>query len=447
MGNSGVISKEKKNKKDRLTVWAMQITSSINTIIGLFSSTFLVSNIVHVNSSSPLGQTLVSIALYYVSLYAVMMVVYFLMGYLVDRTNRVWLYRLGILIKGTFIILVVFLGQDLARLSALAGAIYGLAESCYWSSYNVMKCELVPRKYADNFIAINTILSKVVNIIFPILIGFMIDVSTYGSVAIYVLCIVAIQLICSFMITSYRPQNSSFDFFKYLKKLKGNTEDIKRIKNFYPIALGYGGTTICTTIVTILSVYTFKTNLNLGLFTAGFAIMSVLVMLIIKKTTKMGHRKALFLIMGILPLVSAIFIAFNITKWTYIVYNMCETISLCVLAYALDIQRTIILKKTGHYEDIAEHQTVTEIIFSFARITTYAIMLVLGLLLDVIGLKITVVIVTLSLPILSVFLVKMENVERNYAEENVQPISVENVSDLNVALANVENIQEESKNN
>lgn len=410
---SGTSSKSKMN----MSSWSMQITSSINNIISLFASTFLVSYIVQVNAGAPLGDSLVSIGLFYVSLYAVMAVCYFLMGYLVDRSSRIWYYRVGIIIKGAFIVFLIFLGEELAKLSFLAGALYGIAESFYWSSYNVMKCEIIPRAHADKFVAINTLLNKIINVVFPILIGFMIDVSTFAVVAIYVLVIVAIQLVFSFFIKSQKPENSNFNFFGYLKKLRGKTDDIKRIKRFYPIAICYGATTICTSLVSILSITTFKTNLNLGLFTAGFSVISITALLLFKKFTKVGGRRVLYVIMSVVPLMAGVMVACKITQWTYIVFNIAETVSLTLLAYALDVQRTIILKKTGHYEDIAEHQTLTELLFCLSRIVTFGLMLLFGLLLDVTGLRILTLIISFAFPFLCLFLAKMEKVEKDFPIE------------------------------
>ena len=401
-------------EKMNLSTWSMQVTSSINNIISLFASTFLVSFIVQTNQNAPLGQSLVSIALFYISQYAVVAFVYFIMGYLVDKSNRVWYYRLGILIKGLFIVLIIFLGEDLAKMAALAGVVYGIAESCYWSSYNVMKCEIIPRMQADNFVAINTLLNKFINIVFPILIGLLIDISTFMSVAIYVLILVAIQMVFSFFIKSQRPENSSFEFFKYLKNLRGDADGVKRIKRFYPIALCYGATTICTSISSLLAIYTFKTNLNLGLFTAIFSVLSVMALILFKKYTKIGLRKILYVILGVVPLIGALCVTINVEKWSYIAFYVSETVSLTVLAYALDVQRTIILKKTGHYSDIADHQTLTEVLFSFSRCVTFSIMLVLGLTLDVLGLRILMIIVGLVFPLLAFFLHRMEKVEMNY---------------------------------
>lgn len=420
--------KQKTNKQEcvdkNLSIWGLQITNSINNIISLFASTFLVSFITQTNIEKPLGETLVAIGLFYCSLYFVMAISYFVLGYLVDKSNRIGFYRFGIIVKGIFIVVIIFLGEDLAQKAFLAGAIYGIAESCYFASYNVMKCELIPRKKADSYIALNTLFNKFINIAFPILIGFLIDISTFMSVAIYVLIIVVIQFGFTYLIKSHKPENSSFKFFNYLKKLKGNNEEVRRIKRFYPVAVGYGATTICSALSSLLAIYTFKTNLNLGLFTAGFSIISVVSLILFKRYTKQGKRKFWYLLMAFLPLVGSLCVTINVAKWSYILFYLTETVTLTVLAYALDVQRTVILKKTSHYEDIAEHQTLTEILFSVSRCVSFIFMLIFGLLLDILGLRILMISVGLSFPFLTYFLHKMEKVEMNYPLE-VRVVSVE----------------------
>ena len=89
------------------SIWGLQITNSINNIISLFASTFLVSFITQTNIEKPLGETLVAIGLFYCSLYLVMAISYFVLGYLVDRSNRIAFYRFGIIVKGVFIVVII----------------------------------------------------------------------------------------------------------------------------------------------------------------------------------------------------------------------------------------------------------------------------------------------------------------------------------------------------
>ena len=86
------------------------------------------------------------------------------------------------------------------------------------------------------------------------------------------------------------------------------------------------------------------------------------------------------------------------------------------------------MKKTGHYEDIAEHQALTEVAFNIIRAVTFVLMLVLGLTLDINGLKICIAVVSLSYPLLALFLMRLEKEEKKYPIDYVV-VSVEEVTD------------------
>ena len=401
-------------KLDRSSV-SLQATYILNKIIGLFVSTFLVSYITQVNREAPISVSLTSIGLFFVMHNIIFALIYFLMSYLVDRSNRIWFYRLGLLCKGAFIILIVFLGQSLAKMSIVAGIVNGISDGVYWSSYNVLKGEMVPRAHADKFVAISSLFDRVSRVVFSVLLGYLIDVSTFIEVSLYVLIIVALQIIFSFFIKAKRPENSKFEFFKYIKYLKTNDEKTKRIKRFYHLALAYAGTSICTSIASIFAVLTFKTNLYLGIFTSAFSIISVLTLLVLKRYTKIGRRKVWFMCIAIIGFTASCLSLFGVFKWTYIVYYLVETVSVCLIEYTVDVQRTVIVKKTGNYEYTCEHQALTEMCLSVVRALCYSLMIVLGLTLEILGFKILMAIIGLFFPLQAYLVYKMEKVEKDYA--------------------------------
>lgn len=408
---SDITAKQRMN----FSTWSLQICHALQEIINIFANTFLVSYIMNVNADEPLSKAIVSIALYYVAVYGVMLVVLPLLAYIVDKTDRVWFYRIGQLLKGSFIVLVIFLGRDIARLSGLAGVLYGLGETFYYSAFNTIKNEMVPKNHISKFVVLQNIFSKFVRTLFPVLLGMLIDVTEYKYVAFYVLGVFAVQIVFSFFIKSKRPDNSKFEFGTYLKKLFSKDKSVERISRFYPIALVYGGTTIQTALISLLTIYTFKTNLNLGLFTGLFALLSVIFLLLFKRLTNQKYKGVVYALLSTLSVASSVLLAFHISKWTYIVFSLISTISTCILGFSLDIQRNTILKKTGNYDYITEHQTVCECCFNIIRVLTYVLMLVLGLTLDLTGLKILVCVVSISHLLLGLLLYKMEKAEENYS--------------------------------
>lgn len=405
-------------KIDKASV-GLQICHMIYIITTLFTSTFLVSYIISINAENSLSSSLFTISLFYVSEYVVFGIFYFLISYVVDKTSRIWVYRASILFNGAFITLIIFLGKEIASYIILAGAMLGITEGLYYASYNVLKGEMVPRRKMTSFAVLCLALDKIVRVIFPILIGLIIDVSNFSVVAFCALAIVAIQFGFTFLIKAKRPEGSSFKMFDYLKSLKSNTEDAKRIKRFYPACFLYGAKTIFGTIFTIITVYTFKTNLKLGIFTSISSIVAVLSLFIFKKFTKEGKRTAFYLISCLILFLATILFVFNVQNWTYVIFSLSQAFAITVVAGGVDIERNTILKKTGHYDDIAEHNCLTEMILAFSRVIIYSIMLVLGLTLDLLGLKIMMVIASVLIPIMALFLDRMEKVECNYSMEDV----------------------------
>lgn len=406
------------NKKVDKASIGLQISHMLFVIVSIFASTFLISYIVSVNAENPLSTSIVSIAIYYISQFFVFGLSYFLMSFIVEKTSRIWIYRLGILLFGAFIVMVIFVGKELSKYIVLAGALYGLSEGVFHSAYNVLKGEMVPRRSMSNYSTLCLILDRVVRIVLPILMGFLIDSSTFFVVAIYVLVLVVIQLGVTFMIKSERPENSSFDFFAYLKSLKSKNQDMVRIKRVYNISWLYGFKTIFNTLFSIITIYTFKTNFKLGIFTSVSAFASIIGLILFKRCTKEGSRTPLYISLSLLLFFSIVGFTLFMNKWTYILYALVSAVSLNILANGIDIQRNLIVKKTGHYSDIAEHNCVVELIFTFSRILTYSFMLVLGLTLDLLGIKICLVVCASVMPILAIMVSRMEKVECKFSLEN-----------------------------
>ncbi len=434
------------NKVDKASI-GLQISHMLYTIVTIFASTFLISDIVSVNAENPLSQSITTIAIYYITQFIVFCVSYFLMSFIVDKTGRVWIYRLGILLYGAFIIMVIFVGKELSKFIVLAGALYGLSEGVFHSAYNVLKCEMVPRRSMRSYSTWSFVFDKLTKTVFPILLGVLIDSSTFSKTAIFVLVLIAVQFGVTFMIKSQRPDQSSFDFFKYLKSLKNNTQDMKRIKSVYKVSWFYGFKTIFATLFSIVTIYTFKTNVKLGIFTSISSVVSIVTLLLFKRFTKEGKRTSIYLISSILFVISTIILVIFMNTWTYVIYNLVDAVCLNIFANGFDIERNLVIKKVGHYNDIAEHNCVVEILFTISRLIAYSIMLVLGLTLDLLGLKICIVVCALLMPVMCMLTDKIEKVECQYSLENIEnnSCSCDETEKTTEEIAKNSNLSNESK--
>ncbi len=363
-----------KQKKLNVTSYSLLSTHAINNIVSIFVSTFLVSYIYSVSENY-----IFNIGLFYLVQYIFMFAIYNVLSIFIDKTNRVIFYRIAIIIRGLFMLSVVLFGKDLAKFVALAGLIHGLSEGFYWSSYNIMKNELIPNSLVKNYSTIQLSVEKFVSIVIPIALGKIVDAESFNVTAIIVLVIIAIQFVVSFFIKSKRPENSGYDLKGFFKDIKNLGEKKKIVTTIFILGFVYGTISIITPLNTVLIMYSFNSNFTLGILTGVISFFAML-MLIFLRFTKAGKRNYIFILAATLTVASAFLLIFKVNTVTVIIYNCVYTVLAVVHTYFYDVFRNVMLKKLGLYHDIAEYQCCIENALQIARIVVFAVMVGAGLL-------------------------------------------------------------------
>ena len=365
-----------KSKSDKTSSGCLLACHIILCIVELFLSTFLVAHIYDL--SSDINEYIFNVGVYYIWTYLSMLIIYYVLSIFVEKTNRVWFYRIGLLFGAGLVLLVVFCGQNIASMLTLAGILYGTFHAFYYASYNVIKQEMVSRNSMKKFATMSTVLSKVMNIVAPIALGALIEVSTYTQVSIYVLIICAIQIAISFGIKSQKPSGSKFDMKGYFKKLKENPEVGKKLKFLYCIYCIYGFTTVVTPLMNICIMMQFGSSFSLGTITSVFAVVSTILLVLVSRFTVENKRNWLYIISSILPVATCIlFVAMpNVT--TLMIYQAGVSIAGSIYPLIADIYRNATLKEAGLYSEIAEHHTVIESLLCIFRVIGFGIVILLG---------------------------------------------------------------------
>ncbi len=354
---------------------AMLFTHGLNEIVSIFVGTFLISYIYSLSNNY-----ILDIGLFYFSQYASMFVFYTIISKLIDKTDRVTFYRISLFVKGVFILCVVLVGKDLAKIATLAGLLYGFAEACYWSSYNLMKNELVTRHAMEKYSLFQFIDSRAIKIIIPLILGKIIDGESFKVCAIIVLVSVVVQTIISLFIKSKRPENSSFNFKEFIQKTKAlPTEKSKLVWFSLFVGLCYGFGCVVSPINTILIMISFGTNFSLGVLSSIFAVFSMILLLVCKKWTKLGRRGVIYLIMACLPLVALILLLVDVNKTTVVIFSLIHTIAVILYEFGFDVMRNLLPKKLDMYDSIAEYQCAIEGSLQVGRIIIFTIMISFGL--------------------------------------------------------------------
>ncbi len=375
------------------------------TITSLFVSTFLTAHI-YTFSSDAFGY-LFNVAVFYISVYLSMMVFYMILSIFVDKTNRVIFYRISIVVTGILIIIIISFGEQLAQLLILAGALHGLSEALYYSSYNVIKEEMVGKSSMGKFITSSRAIGDLLNIICPVTLGALIDITTYSQTALIVFVVCSIQFGLTFGIKSKRPQNSHYDLFAYKRKLKDSPIK-KQIGLVYTMAYIYGITSLTSTLINVYIMLQFGTNMSLGIVSSILSVVSIISLLLLMKFTKPTNRKPIFIIFASLIVVASILFVFLPSKVTLIALNSIIAITSVLHIDLLEKYRFSILKSAGLYDEIAEHQTVYENRLNIARIVSFGLLLLVSLFKSEVAINTFVLIALISVSSVQIMLLFYE---------------------------------------
>jgi len=381
-------------------------THTLNYITNLFVTTFLIAHIYSFDGN--IYNYLLNVAIFNICYYVGYSIFYIPFSKIVDKTNRIITYKIGIFIKTLLVISFIFFGKELANYLVIAGIMNALADGLYYTSYNVLRQEMISRKKSSSYASFFYIIAKIVEIICPVTLGALIDIISfsYTSILVFVICI--IQIIVSSRVKTLRPTGSKFDLKEYIQILKSKPDIKKRIGYMYVIACIYGVSYSSTILMNICIMLEYGTNFSLGIITSLISIGVVIVIILISKFTKPGKRSWLFILSSLLPLLVAIVFVFNINKITIIILSAALALTSIIYKVLYDAHRNSTLKESGLYDNIAEHHSIIEILVGLSRSFCFLLMIVVYFIHSMIAFKILMILIVSVCGLIHILLLRYE---------------------------------------
>ena len=424
---------------------SLLIVNVLRVILDLFTSTFLTSHILSLSPDNIFGTGLLNIGIFYVSQYIVFFLVYFTLSYFIDKSNRVSFLRIGILINGLLLVLLAFFGETISSWIVLAGAIVGVSQAFYFASYNVMKNELNGRVSIKTYNLSATILSNIAKMIVPTILGYLIEATTYSYVAVYVVIIAIIQFITTFFINSIKPTGAKFEPFGFIKFLQTDKESWNKIKYTYYNSLIAGVKTTYSIIVTILTIYTFKTDLSLGVFTSIFSLLTMGLLMLYKKgdSNPKVNKKVIYCLLGVFPVICCLAMVFWLNNITLVIFNFSLTVIVYFTDYLGGSERDAIIKNLNKYEYIAEHQTMVEGCLVAGRIVAFAVFSLVSMFASLTAFKILLVCIVVLNPLKFYYMYMQRKVRKEFELKNANLVATE----TEVTKTDAEDIKQDELDN
>lgn len=380
------------------------IIDAIKKIMTIFLGPFLTAYFISTSTNS-----ILNIAIYYIFTYATMALSTLVVAALAEKRNRIKIFRIGIILNFIYILIIILLKEKIINYLPIISILYGISASCYYFPYNLFIINKVKNTERTNYMVKLFITISVVGILFPIIFGSIITITNYILTAVIVLFISLIQIILSFFITdNHNGDLEEYNLKKAWLELKKNKQVINCLAGEFFI-----GMNICNgaleTVMVILILNSFKTNINLGIITSIATLLSILVVKIYGLIYNKRDDKKVIIISSIIPVISLIIFLILKTNTTVIIYKFsyvifAEILSLVRKIKIFNLSNSKIVNKSNQ----CEFNAIREVTLNVGRVTGYTLLLLAGLTQSAVVLNIITIILTLSLLVMSINLTKVK---------------------------------------
>lgn len=392
-----------KSEKLSTSAKSLMICEIINSIIDLFLNTFLVAYLLNITN-----ENIGSVALYYVIDYAITGICMFIIGYFLKKYNIANIYRFGIFIKCIFVILIVFLREQIQNFLIPIAIILGVAETVYWGTCDNMVGFVTDENNRKKYTTNKKIIRSFTKIIMPIVLGTSIELLSFYKVSTYVMILSFTQVVLSLFIKIQNQNYGNFNLKSFL-----NSIDIKsnnRLKIIYKSSILYGVLlNLIPTLVTIIIIMTYKTNFNLGFLNTLFAICSMVTLFVFKKINNKKFQKYILLFGSIVSLLSVIFLIIKLGKLEVVLYNIVSYSFIVILEILFNIERFNDKENGINDNYYIENQIFINMIMQIGRIVGYGLLFIVGLMNNVVYFKLLLLVTTIIIPIYSYYMYQLQN--------------------------------------
>ena len=381
--------------------------NAMKKIMVLFLGPFLTAYFIKTSQES-----IIDLSIYYIFSYILLAICSFIVAGIIKNKFRMGMFRVGVILNFFYIMSIIILKEEIINHLGLISILYGISSSAYWFPYNLFVTNKIDNNYRTEYTVKSKIISSIIGVLCPIILGSIITVTNYELTAIIILFISLIQIILSFILTSEKESDlPKYNLKKTWNKLKNN----KQIKRMFIVEF-FIGMNVCDgaleILMTILIFNSFKTNMNLGIITSITTILSMIFVNIYGKIYKKRNDKNIIIISSILPVVSVLTLLLWRNNLTVIIYNVCYVIFTALLILTREIRLfnlsdSYIVSKENQNEFFA----IREGILNCGRIVGYIMLLFAGISGSQIILNIVMVILTLSILLMGMNIRKIEKFE------------------------------------
>ena len=382
--------------------------NAMKKIMVIFLGPFLTAYFIKTSQES-----IIDLSIYYIFSYILLAIGTFIVANIIKNKFRIGMFRIGVILNFFYIMSIIVLKEKIINHLEIISVLYGISSSAYWFPYNLFVINKIDNNERTEYTVKSKIVSSVIGILCPILLGSIITATNYELTAVIILFISLIQIILSFMLMPKEEKNlPKFNFKNTWNKLKNNKQIRKMsiVEFFIGMNVSDGALEV---LMTVLIFNSFKTNMNLGIITSITTVLSMICVHMYGKIYKNRDDKKIIIISSILPVISVLILLVWRNNITVIIYNVCYVIFTSLLTLTREIRLfnlsdSYIVDKNNQCEFFA----IREGILNCGRVFGYLMLLLAGVSGSNLVLNVVMVLLTLSIFIMGLNIKKIEKFEK-----------------------------------
>ncbi|MBR2011797.1 MAG: hypothetical protein IKA08_00830 [Alphaproteobacteria bacterium] len=312
--------------KPRLTrdLRLLVVFSALRNITDLFLGTFLISFIMQLSSNE-----IVSVSTYKLFEYAATSAGFFMLAHWCKRYNKVVVFALNQIPKIALLLSIILLDTRVAEYVIPLGVLYGIGAAMYHLPMNLMIGEKSTRQTVGLYMGAKMSTNYAVKVIVPVTLGFFIDTGSYSQVAYVLLGLSVLELgLMVFLSPSRHRCRAPVDFRGFFHCMMR----FPVIRNLFTMEIMRGfGTGLLASVITMYTVFMFKTDLNLGIFTTLFSVFSIITSWLTGRFGRPRYYPYMILISTFIIVMGISAFVWHTTPITFLFYNFVYSTAIVVL--------------------------------------------------------------------------------------------------------------------
>lgn len=344
-------------------------------IINIFLGPFLVAYFIKIST-----QTIVDLSIFNILNYMSLCFFGIIVGYVTERKHSLGAFRLGVALRFIYILMIMLLGSKITYHFGLIAFVYGFSSMFYHLPFNLYHTDCVENSERNDFEFKINAAKNLLSILVPFLLGAIITTTNYQLTAIIILMFSVTQIVSSFYLKALPTSDNKYDLFGALKKFIKDKQISKMLLADYLNGLTFSDG-VLSTVITVLIMYSFKSDFKLGIINSITAILSLIIIYLYSKYYKGKDDKKIICISGLLIFFSMILLSLKLSNFTVILYNVIfEVLGVGLLTFIYGLRLFNLAKDKIADKEKTEYWVVRELSLNIGRVTGYLLLLIIGIL-------------------------------------------------------------------